>query len=156
MKLFDYYIFIDFSENYIGYFIIDHIKLMELVPKISKFAHYRGVRYKRAYIKSIRKIIKREKIVVVPHGVIINLPKKLPKKEKKKTVIFLGALAKDKGIEDAIKTFGVLNEHDNFQFWVVGRGDESYLQYLKKLTKKFGIDKKITFFVLIVDIIQEV
>ncbi|MBS3094650.1 hypothetical protein J4474_03220 [Candidatus Pacearchaeota archaeon] len=62
-KQFDYYIFIDFSENLIGYNIIHKEKMFELLPKISKFAHYKTLRNKRAYIKSIRKIIDKKKII---------------------------------------------------------------------------------------------
>jgi len=62
MKEFDYYIFIDYSENLIGYSIIENQKLKELLPKISKFAHYKQLRHKQAYIGSIRKIIEKEKI----------------------------------------------------------------------------------------------
>jgi len=63
MKEFDYYIFIDYSENLIGCSIIENKKLKELLPKISKFAHYKNLRHKRAYIKSIKKIIERDKII---------------------------------------------------------------------------------------------
>jgi hypothetical protein len=63
MKEFDYYIFIDFSENLIGYNIIEEKKLLELIPKISKFAHYKNLRHKKSYIKSIKKIIQKEKII---------------------------------------------------------------------------------------------
>jgi hypothetical protein len=63
MKEFDYYIFIDFSENLIGYNIIENKKLKELLPKISKFAHYKRLKHKRAYIHSIKKRIEKEKIL---------------------------------------------------------------------------------------------
>ena len=63
MKEFDYYIFIDYSENLIGYNIIENKKLKELLPKISKFTHYRKLRHKNAYIHSIKKIIEKEKII---------------------------------------------------------------------------------------------
>ena len=62
MKEFDYYIFIDCSEKLIGYFIIEGQKLRELLPKISKFSHYRNLRHKHAYIQSIKKIIEKERI----------------------------------------------------------------------------------------------
>jgi len=62
IKKFDYYIFIDFSENFIGYNVIENGKMMELTPKISKFKHYRNVRNKKLYLKNIKKIIKRENI----------------------------------------------------------------------------------------------
>lgn len=62
MKEFDYYIFIDYSENLIGYSIIEKTKLKELLPKISRFAHYKELKYKSAYIHSIKKIIEKKKI----------------------------------------------------------------------------------------------
>ena len=56
-KEFDYYIFIDYSENYIGYLIIEKGRIKEFLPKISKFAHYRELKHKIAYLNSIRKVI---------------------------------------------------------------------------------------------------
>lgn len=89
--------------------------------------------------------VPKQNITVVPHGVIVKELAKKPVKEKIPTVIFLGALASDKGIEDAIKTFGILNKMDKYQFWVVGKGDEKYVIYLKKLAKQVGLGKNITF-----------
>ena len=62
MKEFDYYIFIDFSEDLIGYSIIENKKLRELIPKISRFRHYKDARDRRLYIKNVNKTIKREDI----------------------------------------------------------------------------------------------
>jgi len=62
-KQFDYYIFIDFSENLIGYNIINYEKMIELLPKISRFSHYKNLRHKGAYIKSIKSRIEKEKII---------------------------------------------------------------------------------------------
>jgi replicative superfamily II helicase len=62
-KQFDYYIFIDFSENLIGYSIIKDEKLNELLPKISKFAHYKNLRNKKLYLKSMKSRIEKEKIL---------------------------------------------------------------------------------------------
>ena len=36
---FDYYIFMDYSENLIGYIIINKEKIKELLPKIIKLKH---------------------------------------------------------------------------------------------------------------------
>ena len=62
MKEFDYYIFIDYSVNLIGYSIIERVKLMELIPKISKFTHYKKVKNKSSYIHAIKEIIEKNKI----------------------------------------------------------------------------------------------
>ncbi len=63
MKEFDYYIFIDYSEDIIGYDIIGKTKIKELLPKISKFNHYRDLKYKSAYIQSIKKVLDKNKIL---------------------------------------------------------------------------------------------
>lgn len=61
-KEFDYYIFIDYSENYLGYLIIEKERIKEFLPKISKFSHYRKLKHKKAYLNSIRKIVDKNNI----------------------------------------------------------------------------------------------
>ena len=61
LKEFDYYIFIDYSENLIGYNIINKDKMKKLLPKISRFRHYKDSKNKKIYLKNIKKI-KRENI----------------------------------------------------------------------------------------------
>lgn len=91
-------------------------------------------------------------IFVVHNGLNIPNFKKNPPKEKRKTVIFLGALSKDKGIEDALKAFSMLNSYSSdFQFWVVGKGDPRYLKKLKIQSKKIGISKRVKFFGFVSD-----
>ena len=90
--------------------------------------------------------IKNENITVVPHGVILDLPKKLPEKEKKPTIVFLGALAADKGIEDALTVFSLLKKTRKYQFWILGKGDVNYVKYLKQKTRQLDIDKETVFF----------
>lgn len=84
--------------------------------------------------------IKKENVTIVPHGVILP---KLPITNHKSpitTILYLGALAKDKGIEDAIKTFGELKNLGEYQFWVAGKSDSNYLKFLRKLAWKQKID----------------
>ena len=57
MKKFDYYIFIDYSEDLIGYNIIAEDKIEEILPRISKIHHYKERRHKKQYIASIRKLM---------------------------------------------------------------------------------------------------
>lgn len=61
-KTFDYYIFIDYSVNYLGYLIIEKERIKEFLPKISKFEHYRELKHKKAYLNSIRKIVSKNNI----------------------------------------------------------------------------------------------
>lgn len=61
-KQFDYYIFIDFSENLIGYNIIDSENLRKLLPKITRLRHYIEARNRKLYIKNVNRTFKKENI----------------------------------------------------------------------------------------------
>jgi len=62
MKEFDYYIYVDYSEGLIGYCIIEKSKVKELLPKISKLHHYRGLKHKKEYLNSMKKLFLKERI----------------------------------------------------------------------------------------------
>jgi len=62
MREFDYYIFIDYSENLIGYSIIEKEKLKELLPKISRVRHYREAGNRKQYLKNVKNIFRRDNI----------------------------------------------------------------------------------------------
>ncbi len=62
MKEFDYYIFIDYSVNLIGYSIIEKNKVKEILPKIRKFRHYRFSHDRKIYLSHIKNTLKREGI----------------------------------------------------------------------------------------------
>lgn len=84
--------------------------------------------------------IPKENVNVIHNG-ISTLNISYPKKQAIKTITFLGALAKDKGIEDAIAVFDILQKKysENLQYWIIGKGDSRYLNYLKKLATNFGL-----------------
>ena len=60
---FDYYIFIDYSEDFIGYNIIENGKIKDLFLKISKIKHYAEVKHKREYLRAIRKTFENNNIL---------------------------------------------------------------------------------------------
>ncbi len=62
----DYYIFIDYSENFIGYMIMENKMIKEFLPKISRFSHYKEIKHKPQYIHSIKKIIEKNKVLSYP------------------------------------------------------------------------------------------
>lgn len=93
----------------------------------------------------IRFRIPSKNVTIVSHGVIVQKPDPLPKKEKIKTVMFLGALAKDKGIEDVLKVFSILAKKGNYQFWVIGRGAPKYKDFLMSVCEEMGIVNKVKF-----------
>lgn len=117
------------------------------------FLPYKNIKFMIGSVSAKEELSKfgidKKNIIVVPHGVILDIPKKLPEKESKKTVIFLGALARDKGIEDAIKTFGILEKEKPgaWRFWIVGKGDEVYLKFLKRLADENKINSEFFGFV---------
>jgi glycosyltransferase involved in cell wall biosynthesis len=96
--------------------------------------------------------INRVKISIVPHGVILSKVQGNIMKEKIKTITYLGALTKDKGVEDAIKMFSLLSKKGKFQFWVIGKGDKKYIEHLVLISKESGIGKNIRFWGYVDDI----
>lgn len=111
--------------------------------------------YKNIFFITVSESTKQDLIKwgIKPHNITIvhngfRKPKiKFFPKEKKKTVIFLGALSKDKGIEDAILTFKELNNQmKDWQFWIAGKSDSNYLRGIKRMAKNIGILDRIRFF----------
>jgi hypothetical protein len=62
MREFDYYIFIDYSVDIIGYAILEKDKLKKLFPRILRFRHYREARDQKLYIKHIKSTLERDSI----------------------------------------------------------------------------------------------
>jgi len=60
---FDYYIFIDYSDNLIGYLIIECNKINSLLEKIKRFKHYREAEDKKIYLKNVKQTFKRERLL---------------------------------------------------------------------------------------------
>lgn len=90
--------------------------------------------------------IPKKNITVIHNGLNQHPLKKIPIKDKKKTLIFLGALAKDKGIEEVLKIFSLVNtKRSEFQFWVVGKGEAKYTKYLELRSYALGLERQIKF-----------
>lgn len=95
----------------------------------------------------IKNGIKEKNITVLPMGISIPDDLRIFKKEKEQTLIFVGRLSKQKGIEDAIFALReVIKKIPRVKLWVIGREDKEYLNYLKDLSRKLGINDKIRFF----------
>lgn len=91
--------------------------------------------------------VPKKNITVWPHGVIVKSEEGRVKRERKKTITFLGVLSKDKGIVDAIRCFKLLSKmNSDYQFWVIGKPEsEQSGQNIKKLAKNLGLEKEIKF-----------
>lgn len=85
-------------------------------------------------------------IHIIENGVHLSLPNKGLTKEKKNTAIFLGAVSRDKGVEDALRVFSELEKKgDKWNYWIVGKASKDYLNHLKKLAISLGLNKRIVF-----------
>lgn len=91
--------------------------------------------------------IKESNIAVLPMGVNIEKNIKASEKERNLTLIFVGRLTVAKGIEDAIISLKEINKtNKKAKLWVIGRGDEKYVNRLKNLCLNLKIKSEITFF----------
>lgn len=68
---FDYYIFMDYSENLIGYIIIEKEKLDEVLAKILRLKHYKGLKHKIQYLNAAKNLFEKEKIfeIILKHKI---------------------------------------------------------------------------------------
>ena len=59
----DYYIYIDYSADLIGYNIIEKKKINLILPKIAKFRHYKEERHKKIYLLKMKREIKSSDLI---------------------------------------------------------------------------------------------
>lgn len=114
------------------------------------FLFYRNIKFmtgSESAKKDVQKFgIPAKNITVVPHGVVLPDKLKIFEKEKIPTITFLGILSKDKGIEDAIRSFSIINNVGDYQFWVIGKPEtEEYGRKIKRMVSDLGFEKKVTF-----------
>ena len=130
MKEFDYYIFIDYSENLIGYNIIEKERLKELIPKITKFAHYKDLKHKPAYLHSIKRVIDKNKVIdfFVKHKI---------KEMRKNMEIYLDVFDFLKKHENCIIFISIDNhEYSNFNKFVkIMEGNKTVVKQESQLIK---------------------
>lgn len=82
-------------------------------------------------------------IKVIREG--LDIKPQIPKK-KEDLVIFIGRLTRAKGPHDALAAFKVINSAvPTTKLVIMGKGDAQFTQYLKKLTKKLKLSKKVQF-----------
>lgn len=90
--------------------------------------------------------IKEKDIRIIYPGISCQPLKKASPKENEATVLFLGFLSKDKGIEDAIVSFSkIAKSLPQAKFWIVGRGEEKLVKKLKKKVSNLGLSEKTKF-----------
>jgi len=98
-----------------------------LEPKFFHF--YKGIPFitgSESTKKELKKVnIAAQNIKVIYHGLKIKKVRKDIKKEAEPTIIFLGRISEDKGIEDAFNAFiEVKKIIGTVQFWIVGKEEK--------------------------------
>lgn len=96
--------------------------------------------------------INKKNVTVIRNGVNLKFSKKLPNKGGPKVAIFLGPIAKDKGVEDALRAFSEIERKDDrWKYWVVGKGAKKELSEMKNMARDLGISAKIQFWGFVSD-----
>ncbi len=91
-------------------------------------------------------------IHVLPLGCETPTVSSMPAKNNRPTLIFVGRLTKQKGIEDALLVIKKMKETmPNVLLWVIGRGDEEYVDDVKKMVSDLDLSKNIQFWGFISD-----
>jgi len=86
-------------------------------------------------------------VIVLPMGFTKPTNLKQYKKEKTPTIIYLARLNKQKGIFDAVESVGFIKEQiQDIRLWVLGMGDKTVLDDLKKQIEQKDIYNNVTFF----------
>jgi glycosyltransferase involved in cell wall biosynthesis len=83
--------------------------------------------------------------IYVPNGIDLNefKEKKMLKKDRKLSLIFIGRLEKQKGVNYLIESIKILKNVD-LKLTIIGKGSEE--NKLKNIVKSYGLDNKIVFF----------
>lgn len=90
--------------------------------------------------------IPKNNIKIINYGITNSVTDKFPTKEKELTILFLNRLVKMKRIEMAIDIFNkVLKLDTNAKFWIVGKGESSYIDFLKQKCIDLGISGNVKF-----------
>ncbi len=85
-----------------------------------------------------------EKVEIIHASHDVEPPEKI-KKEKEKTLIYLGRLTKSKRVDHAVRAFGrIRRDIKDAKFWVVGGGPEK--EKLMKLAEELGLAESVIFF----------
>jgi glycosyltransferase involved in cell wall biosynthesis len=113
------------------------------------FKIYRNVPFITVSLSTANELKKEgiKKIEVLTNGIhLIMLPDTI-KKERELTFICVSRLVKMKGIEDVLLAFQAIhNENKQTKLWIVGDGQENYVNRLKHIVQENNLQKSVTFY----------
>lgn len=143
MKEFDYYIFIDYSENLIGYIIIKKENVKELCLRLAKIKHYKKVRHAREYLPAIKRRFEKE-------GILNFVSKHKIRKTIQSQDIFIDIIDFIKKNEDS-KFFISVDNHHFFTFkklFDITKRVENIVLVMESKLKRFSAEYQLN---LIID-----
>lgn len=118
-------------------------KLLELFS----FIFYRNITFWTDAPSTIDELaahgIPREHCKAIPCPIVNTPIHVLPIKEHNPTFLFVSRVVKMKGVEEIIRAFQLItHELPNARLWIVGKGEDTYIQKLIRLSSDLGIPKK--------------
>ncbi len=91
--------------------------------------------------------IPKDQCVAIPCPVISNISSRRLSKEPTPVYIFVSRVVRMKGVEEVIKAFSfIVREQRDAKLWIIGGGEEDYIQELKRMLKEYGVAHAVTFF----------
>jgi glycosyltransferase involved in cell wall biosynthesis len=67
-------------------------------------------------------------------------------KQSAPTYLFVSRVVRMKGIEEVVKAFAFIHKtQTNAQLWIVGAGEEKYVEELQKMIAEYGVDTSVKF-----------
>ncbi len=91
--------------------------------------------------------VKNENITILPMGITVPDKIKIKPKSKKPTIIFVGRLVASKGIEDTLNALKIVKAKlPDVQLWIIGRGDVTYEEHLRSVSKDLNLTQNVTFY----------
>jgi glycosyltransferase involved in cell wall biosynthesis len=97
---------------------------------------------------ALRGIPKRQCIAIACPLIEQGMPKNISlQKESDPTYIFVSRVVRMKGIEEIIKSFSfIVRTQSNAKLWIVGGGEQDYVNELKAMIAEYGVTEKVKFF----------
>lgn len=118
--------------------------------------------YKKCYVwtdapstvdELVQRGILRNHCFAIPCPIVYKNPTKIVfHKEKNPTFIFVSRVVRMKGIEEVIKAFSfICREEPKSKLWIVGGGEDSYVNELKTMISEYGIEKNVIWYGITTD-----
>ena len=95
----------------------------------------------------VRAGISDERITVFAPGLTFDPPSELPAKDPTTTAISVGRICEMKQTEEVIEAFALFRQRrTEAQLWIVGQGDDGYVQKCRRRVTDLGLEDSVTFF----------